>query len=351
MPAVSACAAPAPSCWMANPAVPASRRCKNAVGQEITTIEGIPAHHPVKQAWIRAQAPQCGYCQPGFIMQTIGLLQQNPEASLPDLLTGLNHNLCRCGTYPRIKQAVEHLLSAAAAPAVFPPARRFFRQEPRLGQGFGLVLVPANPGFSLAAVAQRHTALDPPVWFWLTPDNLVTLVISKSEMGQGVYTSLPMLVAEELDLPWELLRVEAAPAGRAMRTRSGGCNPPAAAPVSPTCMTSSGRSAPPPGRCSWPPPPTPGACPLRRCQARQGFIQHPPSGRQARYGDFCLQAAALPVPPKPRLKAAAEFTYLGQSLPRPDLSPESQRHGRLRPGPFHHAHAVCRLHPPSSLWG
>ena len=272
----------------------------------------------MKQAWIRAQAPQCGYCQPGFIMQTIGLLQQNPEASLPDLLAGLNHNLCRCGTYPRIKQALEDLLSAAAAPGVFPPSPQFFQAEPRLGQGFGLVLVPANPGFSLAAVAERQTALKPPVWFWLTPDNVVSLIISKAEMGQGVYTSLPMLVAEELDLPWELLRVEAAPAGQGyedpvwgIQSTGGSTSIPHLHDVFRQIGATAREMILAAAAHTW-------GVPAPECQAHQGFIRHLPSGRQARYGDFCLQAAALPVPRTPRLKAAADFTYLGRT--RPDLS-------------------------------
>jgi isoquinoline 1-oxidoreductase subunit beta len=300
-----------------------SRSCampvRDAVGQEITTIEGIPASHPVKQAWIRAQTPQCGYCQPGFIMQTIGLLQQNPEASLPELLAGLNHNLCRCGTYPRIKQALEHLLSAAVAPDVFSPTPQFFQAEPCLGQGFGLVLVPAASGFFLAAVAERQTALKPPVWFWLTPDNVVSLIISKAEMGQGVYTSLPMLVAEELDLPWELLRVEAAPAGQGyedpvwgIQATGGSTSIPHLHDVFRQMGATAREMILAAAAQEW-------GVPAPECQVHQGFILHLPTGRQARYGDFCLRAAALPVPRAPSLKAAAEFTYLGRSRPRPDL--------------------------------
>jgi isoquinoline 1-oxidoreductase beta subunit len=300
-----------------------SRSCvtpvQNAVGKEITTIEGIPAQHPVQQAWVRAQVPQCGYCQPGFIMQTIGLLQQNPDASLPDLVKGLNHNLCRCGTYPRIKQALQHLLSPAAAPPAYPSAPLFFPAEPRLGKGLGLIVVPADKGFSLAAVAQRLTALDPAVWFWLTPDNLVTLVISKSEMGQGVYTSLPMILAEELDLPWDLLRVEAAPAAAGyqdpvwgMQSTGGSTSISHLHDVFRQIGAAARQMLLAAAAREW-------GVAMESCLIRQGFIQHPPSGRQGRYGDFCSQAAGLPVPPTPKLKAAADFTYLGQSLPRPDL--------------------------------
>ena len=74
----------------------------------ITTIEGLdPADaHPVQQAWIEGQVPQCGYCQSGQIMQAAALLAQNPNPSDKDIVEGMNGNLCRCATYPRIVGAV-----------------------------------------------------------------------------------------------------------------------------------------------------------------------------------------------------------------------------------------------------
>ena len=63
--------------------------------------------HPLQQAWIDAQAPQCGYCQPGQIMEASALLQRNPAPSDADIRQALNGHLCRCGTYNRIVQAVQ----------------------------------------------------------------------------------------------------------------------------------------------------------------------------------------------------------------------------------------------------
>jgi aerobic-type carbon monoxide dehydrogenase small subunit (CoxS/CutS family) len=82
----------------------------SVVGKEITTIEGLgtaDSLHPLQQAWIDAQAPQCGYCQPGQIMEAAALLRSNPAPSEQDIRQALAGHLCRCGTYNRIVQAVQ----------------------------------------------------------------------------------------------------------------------------------------------------------------------------------------------------------------------------------------------------
>ncbi|MDA8170455.1 MAG: (2Fe-2S)-binding protein [Nitrospiraceae bacterium] len=78
----------------------------SASGKAIVTIEGLPKDHPVKQAWIAEQVPQCGYCQPGQVMQAAALLAANPSPAETDILRAMNGNLCRCGTYPYIKNAI-----------------------------------------------------------------------------------------------------------------------------------------------------------------------------------------------------------------------------------------------------
>ena len=80
-----------------------------AVGASITTIEGLdPANsHPVQQAWIEFQVPQCGYCQSGQIMQAAALLSANSNPSEPQIIEAMNGNLCRCATYSRIVPAVK----------------------------------------------------------------------------------------------------------------------------------------------------------------------------------------------------------------------------------------------------
>lgn len=77
--------------------------------QEITTIEGLSANadHPVQKAWIEHDVPQCGYCQAGQIMTAAALLKENNNPSDQDIETAMNGNLCRCGTYNRIKSAIK----------------------------------------------------------------------------------------------------------------------------------------------------------------------------------------------------------------------------------------------------
>jgi len=79
----------------------------DAQGRKITTIEGIPPDHPVKRAWVEEQVPQCGYCQPGQIMQAVALLQADPHPSDGKILETMKGNLCRCGTYPYIQRAIK----------------------------------------------------------------------------------------------------------------------------------------------------------------------------------------------------------------------------------------------------
>ena len=79
-----------------------------AAGREITTIEGLSPNgdHPLQQAWIDEQVPQCGYCQPGQIMTAAALLAENPNPSDADIDVAMAGVLCRCGTYQRIRRAI-----------------------------------------------------------------------------------------------------------------------------------------------------------------------------------------------------------------------------------------------------
>lgn len=88
-------------------------RAGEVQGQIVRTIEGLAegdALHPVQKAWLDQAVPQCGYCQAGQIMAAVALLEQVPDPSADDVDAALDGNLCRCGTYPRIRAAI---LSAA----------------------------------------------------------------------------------------------------------------------------------------------------------------------------------------------------------------------------------------------
>lgn len=82
----------------------------SAVGdQEVTTIEGLSEEgdHPVQEAWLEHDVPQCGYCQAGQIMTAVALLDSNPNPSEDEVTDAMNGNICRCGTYLRIRKAVQ----------------------------------------------------------------------------------------------------------------------------------------------------------------------------------------------------------------------------------------------------
>jgi len=91
----------------------AVRSCQIAAGsigsRKITTIEGLSADasHPLQRAWIAEQVPQCGYCQSGQIMQAASLLAENPHPTTEQIEAAMSGNLCRCGTYQRIRRAIE----------------------------------------------------------------------------------------------------------------------------------------------------------------------------------------------------------------------------------------------------
>ncbi|HET8521730.1 MAG TPA: (2Fe-2S)-binding protein [Thermomicrobiales bacterium] len=81
-----------------------------AVGKEVTTIEGLAQNgqlHPVQQAWIELQVPQCGYCQSGQIMEAVAFLKTTPNPTEGQIKDAMKGHLCRCGTYSRIVQAVQ----------------------------------------------------------------------------------------------------------------------------------------------------------------------------------------------------------------------------------------------------
>lgn len=116
----------------------AQRSCQLAIGDieglDITTIEGLGGNHPIQQAWIEHDVPQCGYCQSGMIMTAAALLRRNRDPSDADIDAAMT-NICRCGTYPRIREAI--------------------KQAARIMRGDERVAAAPAPGIS-AADAARH---------------------------------------------------------------------------------------------------------------------------------------------------------------------------------------------------
>lgn len=79
-------------------------------GKRITTIEGLSTNgslHPVQQAFLKVDVFQCAYCAPGMVMSAVSLLDKNPKPSRQEIIQGMQGNICRCGTYPRVVRAIE----------------------------------------------------------------------------------------------------------------------------------------------------------------------------------------------------------------------------------------------------
>jgi isoquinoline 1-oxidoreductase subunit alpha len=101
----------------------AVRSCVTSVsaanGRKITTIEGLSPDntHPVQKAWIEVDVPQCGYCQSGQIMSAVALLARNPQPTDAEIDAAMSGNICRCGTYQRIRAAIHRAAAAMAGGA------------------------------------------------------------------------------------------------------------------------------------------------------------------------------------------------------------------------------------------
>jgi isoquinoline 1-oxidoreductase subunit alpha len=91
-------------------------------GMKLTTIEGLGGQHPLQQAWVRHDVPQCGYCQSGQIMAASALLARIPQPTDEDIDGAMSGNICRCGTYQRIRAAIKDAAAQPPILTVAPPA-------------------------------------------------------------------------------------------------------------------------------------------------------------------------------------------------------------------------------------
>ena len=273
-----------------------------AAGKAVTTIEALAREPrlPLVQAWIAEQVPQCGYCQPAQLLTAAWLLERHPQPSDAQIDDAMQHVLCRCGTYPRVRRAIHR---AAAWSAAEPP------QDTR-----ALGALPAAGG--------DGAALNP--WLRINRDNTITLLVDRSEMGQGTLTGLAMLAAEELGVDLESLRVKFAPAAREYVN-----------PLIGQQMTGGSTGI----RAAWDGLRHASAVARERliaaaaerwgvkrseCRAEAGAVVHEASGRRAPYAGLAAAAvAARRAPRGVRLKRAEEFRLIGRPLARlevPDLA-------------------------------
>ncbi|HVM81460.1 MAG TPA: molybdopterin-dependent oxidoreductase [Stellaceae bacterium] len=274
---------------------------KDVEEKSVTTIEGLAAASPHRllDAWIDEQVPQCGYCQPGMIMTAAPLLSGNATPTDAEITAALNGVLCRCGTYQRVRKAI-HRAAAGST-----------REHPEL----------AHPRASLRPdeASAAKTVFQPSPWVRIDADGVVTVLIDRTEMGQGVVTSLATLVAEELEVDLAQVRTEFAPAATVY------ANPFFGVQVTGGSTSVSGswgqlRKAGAVARemliaaaaATW-------GVPAGECRAEHGTVVHRASNRRLDYGSLSARAATLKPPRRVALKEPGSFRLIGHSQPRLEI--------------------------------
>jgi isoquinoline 1-oxidoreductase beta subunit len=204
-------------------------------------------------------------------------------------------------------------------PVAEPPvSRRDFLKAGAVA-GAGLTLAVYLPGCAPREAVQATTPFHPNAWLRISTDDTVTLVVDRSEMGQGVYTALPMLLAEELDIVWDRIRIEQAGAGQEYYNS-----------IFPVQGTGGSTSV----AAAWKPLRDAGAKARAmlitaasqtwnvdpgECRTEAGVVLHGPSRRRLRYGELAERAAQIPIPEKVTLKDPRDFRFIGTPVPRLDI--------------------------------
>ena len=200
--------------------------------------------------------------------------------------------------------------------------RRTFLKGSLAASGLTIVAYVTPLGTRLVHASAKDAAVEgfkPSAFYQITPDNVVKILVPNSEMGQGVRTALPMIIADELEADWDQLEIIQAPAAEEFKN-----------PVLRNQLTVASASV----RGFYGPMRKAGAAgravlieaaakewnvPASQCQATKGTVVNLKSGSKLTYGQLSLKAAKLPVPQEPVLKKESEFRYMGKSMPRVDI--------------------------------
>src|SRR5882757_1195837 len=183
---------------------------ERAVDKAVTTVEGAsgPVVDAVRDAWHQRNVVQCGYCQPGQTLAAVSLLESDPSPDDAKVDEWMSGNLCRCGTYPRIRDAIhEAALTLSAGPEPDP------------------LTAPPQPEFRRLTPEEAADPVHP--YIRIHEDGTIVAYSSQIEMGQGIHTGLATIVAEELDADFASVRVVNAsngtgPGGDVYATPAGG---------------------------------------------------------------------------------------------------------------------------------
>jgi isoquinoline 1-oxidoreductase beta subunit len=204
-----------------------------------------------------------------------------------------------------------------------PITRRQFLHESLAGAGLVVAVSVTPSGVRLLRAEEMRKEIpvvfSPSAWIEITPNNIVTIVVNKSEMGQGVTTSLPMIAADELEADWKKVRFREAPGEEKYIDPNWGMQ-----------LTGGSTSL----RHMYEPLRKAGAAaremvrtaaaqtwgvPIAECVASQNIVRSTKSGKSLTYGQLCMKASELPVPENPPLKKESQFKLIGHSIKRLDI--------------------------------
>jgi isoquinoline 1-oxidoreductase beta subunit len=273
-----------------------------AAGKAITTVEGAsgPVVDAVRDAWYQGNVVQCGYCQPGQTLAAAALLEADRSPDDAAIAKWMNGNLCRCGTYPRIRNAIHEAAGTLAAG----------RAPERLEAAPELEMQPLTPE-ELADPVHPYVRIH--------QDGTVVVYSDQIEMGQGAHTGLATIVAEELDADFASVRVVNAangakpgggdvygtPAGGGFIQLSGASTSTkgfwaryrlVAAQARARLVAAAART--------W-------GVPAEEVETESGVVRHR-SGRRATFGELAERAGQLAVPDGVRPKDPAQYKLIGR---------------------------------------
>jgi isoquinoline 1-oxidoreductase beta subunit len=274
---------------------------ERAVGKTVTTVEGASGTvvNAVRSAWHRGNVVQCGYCQPGQTLAAVALLTSKPapdDATIDDWMSG---NLCRCGTYPRIRAAIHEAAGTLAA-----------------GTDPGPLTAPPEPEVRRLTPEEMGDPVHP--YIRIRENGTVVAYSNQIEMGQGSHTGLATIVAEELDADFDSVRVVNAANGAGPRgdvygtPAGGGAIQLTGASTSTVGYWARYRLVAAQARArlvdaaadAWDVPPT-------EVEIERGVVRHP-SGKQATFADLAARAEQLPVRDDVRPKVRAQYRLIGR---------------------------------------
>ena len=282
-----------------------------AAGKVVTTVEGAagPVVDAVRDAWHRGNVVQCGYCQPGQTLAAVSLLESDPAPDDAKIDQWMSGNLCRCGTYPRIRAAIHTAAGTLAA-----------------GEDPGQLVASPDPEMHRLTPDEMADPVHP--YIRIREDGTIVAYSSQIEMGQGIHTALATIVAEELDAEFDSVRVVNASNGGGPpkdvygNPDSGGIFQFTGASTSTKGFWIRYRLVAAQARARlaaaaaelW-------GLPADEVTFDRGVAHHP-SGRRATFGELAARAELLPIPDGVQPKSLSDYALIGGPRLRVDSVPK-----------------------------